>query len=339
MRLVIQNLLAVAASSTTLPRRLGFLLFISTLSLIACNLIVMPKHLSPPLTVLYEPWPGFLPIIIAQEKGFFTQQNVNVTPIFTNNAGAKISEFGAGKYDGITLALGSVLTSSVVNPDLKIIVTTDVSAGADAVIAQPEIKTVRDLKSKTIGVRLGGFGELFVTKMLEANGMTSEDITLTNVLSEQIFPLIQSQKIQAGHTWEPLVLQGRKADLKVLFTSEQTPGLIPDVIVFQGSVLKTRPHDVRAFLRAWFQAVDYWKEYPNEGNALIAKALKLKPEAVSLKGVKLLTLSDNKKAFTSGTNTESLHYTTQLYSKFFERNGTLNRSANLDQLLDSSFLN
>jgi len=89
---------------------------------------------------------------------------------------------------------------------------------------------------------------LFVTKILEVNGMTFEDITLTKVLSEQIVTLSQSRKIQAAHTWKPHVSQEIKANLKVLFTSEQTPGLILDVVVFQDSVLKTRPHDVRAFL-------------------------------------------------------------------------------------------
>jgi NitT/TauT family transport system substrate-binding protein len=52
--------------------------------------------------------------------------------------------------------LGSVLNSCAVNPDIKIILATDVSAGADAVIAQPEIRTVGDLKSNMMGVRLGG---------------------------------------------------------------------------------------------------------------------------------------------------------------------------------------
>jgi NitT/TauT family transport system substrate-binding protein len=317
---------------------LKFLLSILTLSLIACTLIAPPKPESSPLRVVYDLWPGFLPILIAQEKGFFTHQGVKVEAVFTKNAAEKIPEFGAGNYDGITLALGNVLTSSATNPDITIILATDISAGADAAIVQPQILSVRDLKGKTVGTHLGGFGELFVSTMLAINGMTTDDITLTNAQGEQILPLIQSGKIQAGQTWEPYISQGVKAGLRVLFTSEQTPGLIPDVIVFQGSVLRNRSSEVRAFVRAWFQAVDYWKANPKQGNALIAKALDLKPEAISLEGVKLLTLSDNRQAFTPGTTTQSLHYTTQLYSNFFARTGNLNSIPDLKQLLNSSFL-
>ncbi|MEO8892407.1 MAG: ABC transporter substrate-binding protein [Coleofasciculaceae cyanobacterium] len=325
-------------SRTNLYRCLGILFLISVVGLIACSITVTPKTESQPLRILYEPWPGFLPLIIAQEKGFFAQQQIKVAPILTKDVGANLAEFVANKYDGVTLALGSALTNTAVNPDIRIILTTDVSAGADAIIAQPQIKTVADLKNKLIGVRLGGFGELFVNKMLEMNNMSLEDTTKTNVIAKQTISLLQSGKVQAGHTWEPHVTQARQAGLKVLFTSKQTPGLIPDVIVFHNSVLQQRPNEVRAFVKAWFQAVDYWQNNPKEGNLLIAKFLNIKPETISLDGVKLLNLRDNQKAFTLGDNTESLYYTTKLYLSFFKQNGTLNHSTDLEQLLDSSFL-
>lgn len=233
--------------------------------------------------------------------------------------------------------MGSALTSIAVNPDIKIILMTDVSAGADAIIAQPQIMTVGKLRNKMIGVRLGGFGELFVTQMLEMNGMSIEDTTLTNLIGEQTRSLLKNGKIQAGYTWEPHVTQAIQAGFKVLFTSKETP-VIADVKDFHSLVLQQRSNDVKAFVRAWFQALDYWQNNPKEGNRLIAQFLKLKPETISLAGVKLLNLRDNKNAFISADRTESIYYTTKLYSRFFERNGTLNHPPDLNQLLDSSFL-
>lgn len=318
MKLVMQQLRFAIGGSTKPSLCLRFLFLISLLSIIACNLTVAPKIESPPLRILYEPWPGYLPLIIAQEKGFFAQQQVKVAPIFTKDVGAKLAEFMANKYDGATLALGSALTSTAVNPDIRIILTTDVSAGADAIIAQPQIKTVANLKNQLIGVRLGGFGELFVAKMLDMNDISLEDTKITNVSGEQTLPLLQSGKIQAGHTWEPHVTQAIQSGFNVLFTSKETPGLIPDVIVFHDSVLQKRPNDIRAFVRAWFQAVDYWENNPQEGNILIAQFLKIKPDKISLAGVKLLNLRDNKNAFSPANSTESLYYTTKLYSNFFK---------------------
>lgn len=315
-----------------------FLFLIVALNLSACNLTKVSKIQPPALKIVYDPWPGFLPLVIAQEKGFFAQQEVQVETVLTENSETKIPDFMAGKYDGITLALGSVVTSNAANSNIRIILGIDRSDGADAVISQPQIQTVRDLKGKAIATRLGGFGELFIKKMLEANKMNFNDITLLNARGEQIPEFVQSGKTHAGNTWEPFLSKAIAAGLRVLFTSKQTPGLIPDVMVFQASVLRERPDDVRAFIRAWFQAVDYWKANPKEGNILIANALKLQPEKISLKGVKLLTLKDNKQAFTPGNNTESLYYTTQLYADFFARLGNLNFSPAQNQLLDPSFL-
>ncbi len=112
-----------------------FLLFLIALSLIACNLTVASKTQFSALQVVYDPWPGFLPLVIAQEKGFFTQQGVKVEAFLTENSATKIPEFTAGKYDGITLALGSVVTSNAASPNIRIIFGIDRSDGADAVIS------------------------------------------------------------------------------------------------------------------------------------------------------------------------------------------------------------
>jgi NitT/TauT family transport system substrate-binding protein len=317
----------------------GCMLLFTIFLLIACSLITSPSKTEKlPLKVAYSPWPGFLPIIIAKEKGFFAKAGVNVEPIYLEDTQLQMAETGAGKYDGAVLALGSIVIINSKNPDLRIIFATDESAGADAVVASPRISKIQDLKSQSLGTGIGGFGELFVAKMLETVKLTTEDVTLVNMDGEQVPARLQKEEIKAGQTWEPYVSQAVKTGARVLFSSVQTPGLIPDVVAFQSSVLRDRPSDIKAFVRGWFQAVDYWKANPSEGNAIIAKSLKVKPDTISLKGVKLFSLSDNIQAFAPGTTTKSLYHTTQLYLDFFVRTGGLTRSPDMDKLLDPSFL-
>lgn len=313
--------------------------FLITLVLLtACKFIASPKPERPLLKFAYSEWPGFFPIAIAQEKGFFAQQGVNISTVIRENGKGILTDFGAGKFDGIFLSLGEAIPISATNPDVRIVLVTGESAGADAVVALNQIKTVADLKGKVIATGLGSFGELFVTKMLEMNGLTSDDVKLVNAYGEQVPQRLESGLIQAGHTWEPYVSQLIKAGDRVLFTSEKTPGLMPDVMAFQGHVVRDRASDIQAFIRAWFQAVDYWQAHPQEGNAIIGKVFHVPPNTVSIAGVKLLTLSDNKKAFTLGKTTESLYYTAQLYTNFYIRTGNLVRSPDINKLLDPSFL-
>jgi len=50
-------------------------------------------------------------------------------------------------------------------------------------------------------------------------------------------------------------------------------GLISESLACNETWLKDNPDTAKEMLRAWFEAVDWWKENPDEGNALIAKGL------------------------------------------------------------------
>ena len=316
-------------------------LFLFSIALItACNGTnsVTLKSEPPILTVAYSLWPGYFPLIIAQEKGFFTQQGVKVELVYSENHQVPLADFSAGKYDGMAITLGSFMSNIEKITGSQIILITDRSTGADAVVSQSNIESEPDLKGKRIGVKLGNFGELFVIKMLEKNGLTSNDVTLVNLEAETIVQNLTNGNIQAGQTWEPYVFQAVQSGAKVLFTSKQTPGLIPDVVVFRSNVLRDRPEDVRAFIRAWFQAVDYWKTNPEESKTLIAKTLNLKPEEISTEGIELQDLKNNLAALTPGSTTESLYYTAKLYADFYTRTGGLSTVPNIQKLIDPSFV-
>ena len=317
------------------------LVLLSIVLITACNsttTVVTSRPQSLPLRVGYNLWAGQFPMAIAQEKGFFQAQGVKVEPIFSENYLLPLSNFSANKNDGVALPLGSVMSTLGQNPDAKIVLVTDQSAGADAMVAQRDIKSVADLKGKRIGTKLNDFGELFVTKILETQGLSSQDVSLVNIEAEAIPAFLKSGEIQAGQTWGPYLSQAVKSGAKVLFTSKQTPGLIPDVIMFHSNVLRDRPQDVKAFIRAWFQAQDYWKANPEESKAIIAKTLKIKPETISTDGIQLSTLQDNLKAFTPGSTTESLYHTAKLYADFYTRTGGLSAAPDIQKLIDPSFV-
>lgn len=319
-----------------LPIQLKYwLILLLLVVLISCRLNVLSK--AYPLRIIYDPWPGFFPIIIAQEKGFFAQQGVTVEASLKKNSMDYLSDFNSYKYDGIMIALGTILNSSMSHPEISIILTIDQSQGADAVLANSKITSVEDLRGKKVGTRLGTFGELFIDKMLEYHQMKSQDIILTNADGEEIIKLIREDKIQAGSAWEPFLSQGIKEGLHIVFSSEQTPGLIPDVLAVHNKILAEHPQEIRAFIRAWFQAVNYWQNSPEEAQKILTKTLNIPPENLNFKGIKILNRSDNIQVF-SPESPHNLRETIRLYADFFTKNGTLTRPINPDKLLNSSFL-
>ncbi len=309
----------------------------ATLWLAGCGGANTPTAQRPPLTVSWTVWPGYYPMAIAQQQGFFTEHGVSVKIVVYDAYTTAYTDYASGKLDGSEMVLGDLLLLLSKRAS-KAVMVTDSSEGGDQVVATNAIQAVADLKGKRIGVHLGTFGELFVRKMLEANGLTPADVTLVNVNPEDV-PAAFPAKIDAGHAFEPFTSQAVAQGGHVVFTSAETPGLIPNVFAFSAQVVQERPDDIRAFVAAWFEAVDWMNAHPDEVPAVVAQVTGLKPEDIWMDGGdKVFTLADSQAAMTHGTDYGSLYYTGEEYVKFLTVTGSLTSAPDLEKLIDPSFV-
>ncbi|WP_026794784.1 MULTISPECIES: ABC transporter substrate-binding protein [Planktothrix] len=306
--------------------------------LFACHASSQIKLKSPPLKVVLTSFVGAYSGIIAKEKGFFQAQGVEVELKYGDFTQLQQADFSAGKYDGVGITLGDFIILSSTNPDIQTVMVVDETNGADVVVAQPNIKTVADLKGKKLGAILGGFSEVFVTEILKKVNLTTDDVNLVKFDASEITQSLKNNTIQAGHTWEPYLSEAIKSGGHIIFTSKQTPGLILDMIVFRDEIIRDRPEDVRAFVRGWLEGSAYWTANVQEGNAIISKALKIPLNTISLEGVNLTDLGENQKLFQS-SNPNSIYKTAKIYADFFIRSGNVTRIPELKSLFNSSFLN
>jgi len=305
--------------------------------LFACQSPEPIKVKRSPLKVNCVPFVGNMPVLIAQNKGFFKAQGIEVELSYVDYLQLQQADFSAGKYDAIGLTLGDFIILSATNPDMQAVMVVDESTGVDAVVAQSDIKTIFDLKGKKLGADLGGFSEVFLSEMLKTSKLTSEDVSLVKVEALEVPKRIQNNAIQAGHTWEPYLSEALKLGANILFTSKQTPGLILDVIVFRGEVIRDRPEDIRAFVRAWLQALSYWETNIPEGNEIASKALNIPSNTISFEGIDLIDFAENQNFFQSDSP-NYIYKTAKKYADFFIRMGNVTRLPNIESLFNSSFL-
>jgi len=308
-----------------------FVIFAFILS--ACG---APAEKNPPLKVGWSLWPGWYPLVIAQEKGFFEKHGVEVEISFYPLYGQTLTELDSSKIENGGLVVGDALPLAT-EGEAKILLITDNSNGGDSILAASDITSPADLRGKRIGVGLGTFGEVLVREMLKRNNISLGDVTLVNVALEEL-PAALGTIVDAGHTYEPYTSEALQKGYKTVFSSSETPGLIPDVFVFRSKVANERPEDVRAFIAAFFEAQEWWAAHPEEAATLIAQATGLAPEEISSEGLKLFNRTDNINAFKTGENTTSIFFTTQLYADFQIQTGRLNFPPDFNQLLDASFL-
>ncbi|MBD1828959.1 ABC transporter substrate-binding protein [Microcoleus vaginatus GB1-A2] len=316
-------------------------IFIITCCLLfACHSPESLKVKRPPLKVSFiSGFLGYTPLIIAQEKGFFKAQGIDVELIYVNVKSSQLqdADFSAGKYDGIGLTLGDLVILSATNPDMQAVMVLDESTGADVVVAQSEIKTIPNLKGKKLGAHLGSFSEVFVTEMLKTSKLTRDDVSLVKVEHLEVPERLQNNAIQAGHTWEPYLSEALKLGAHILFTSKQTPGLILDLVAFRGEVIRERPEDIRAFVRGWLQALSYLEAHIPEGKEIVSKTFKIPIKTISFEGIDFTELTKNQKLF-QPDSPNYISKTAKKYADFFIRTGNVTRLPNLETLFNSSFL-
>jgi NitT/TauT family transport system substrate-binding protein len=316
------------------------LIIVLTMMLSACGSSGQVNPSSGPVTVrfAYDYWPGYYPALIANQKKFYEDENIKLQAIKPENTDALMADFLAGKYDAIAVSLGDVIVLTQSNDDFVVVMSSDESAGGDAVLVNPSIKSIAELKGKKIGTNIGGFGEVFITTVLKSNNIQPSEVTFVNMDASEGPSKLKQNELDAVHTWEPYVSEAKGNGAKVLFSSADTPGLIIDVIVFRGAFAREHPEAVKGFVNGWFKAVDYWLLNNDDGNAAAAKELNINPSEISLEGIKLQTLENNKVLFTPGNTSESLYYTTGVFTDFFINKGSLREAPDINKLLTSQYL-
>jgi NitT/TauT family transport system substrate-binding protein len=275
----------------------------------------------PPLRVGIDVWPGYYPIAIAQQQGLLAKRGVDVSVYSTQDTNALLAEFAAGKHDIVGVALGDAITLSRVRPDVVVLMITDESAGGDEVLQRADF--VDDGVSPIrVGTNMGGFGELFLRTYVERQGIDPKRLVWIDTDGSQVPEALASSALDVGHTWQPYTTQSKERGAKTLFSSMDTPGLILDVYLTTRPVMETRGKELQQLTEAWFEAAEWWKANPSQGDSVAAAALKIDPTTVSLQGVRLYTLDDNHAATTGGP-AAPLAKLIDRYSDFFVERGSL----------------
>ena len=285
----------------------------------------------PPLRVGIDLWPGFFPIAIAQQQGLLAQRGVEVEVHLASDTDALSGEFAAGNHDIIGVALGDAITLSRIQPDVVVLLVTDESTGGDVVMRRQGF--VDDGRSPLrIGTNIGGFGELFLQTYVERAGLNPARMVWSDIDAWQVPQALRDGSLDFAHTWQPYTITALADGATTVFTSAETPGLIPSVYLTTRAVMETREAELRLMTEAWFEASAWWRNNPDSGNAIAAAALKLDPKSVSLQGVRPYTQADNRAAMTGGPAAPLAKLIDQ-YSTFFVERGSLSTPPQATRML------
>ena len=221
----------------------------------------------------------YLPAWTAEKQGFFKQEGLDVK-IEVYDASEKIfHDLRAGTHQIGVASIESVIAESYQGGKLKIVAGL-AKRPPHFIIAQPEIKTLADLKGKTIGVVSMHEGTtFFVADIARAGGFKLEDVKVEAVGgSPTRARLLKERKIDMGLQPYPLSYEAEAAGFSNLGAMAK---LVPDyqfvsVMVDEGWARANRAV-LAGFLKALRRGTEYMFAHPDESAELGAKELRTSP--------------------------------------------------------------
>ena len=227
-----------------------------------------------PLRVRYSVWVGSGPLFLAQQKGYFEAEQVQVQLIRMEDTRESFMAVSTGQLDGIVSTIDAMVPHLKTGKELQCVLALADSAGGDGIVARKEIQSIRDLRGKRVAVHEGSASEFFLKVLLREAGVSDKDVRLVNMRHGDAGAAFVGGRVDAAVTWEPWLSKGKTAPYgHLLVDSAQTPGLITDLLIFRRDVIESRPREIRAVASAWNRAVTDWERNPAAANGIMARAV------------------------------------------------------------------
>lgn len=264
------------------------------ISVIACLLIVLMILAGFPaglfaqdaksdnsLKVALLPILDTFPFHVAQAKGYFERYGVAVSAVPVGSGLERDQLMQSGAIDGM---LNEMATTANFNRERI-----QVQVISSARKAYPDYPLFRilaapgtgfsapaDLKGVPIGISKNTIIEYVTDRLLEANGLTQNQIAKKSVpVIPERFQLLLQGQLKAATLPDPLAKSALEAGAVAVIDDSSHPQYSVSVLSFSIQALQTKANTVRQFLKAWNQAVQDINADPESYRSLLLQKIRV----------------------------------------------------------------
>ena len=308
--------------------------FIPLLALLGVPLWLAACMPAKPLTVGVHPWIGYESLYLARDFGWLPPS----LDLRTNTAaGNSLAALKAGTIDAAALTLDEVLLARAAGVPLTVVLVFDSSAGADVLLARPQITSMAALAGKRVGYEPTAVGTLVLSEVLTRAGLSIDAIRPVELTPPGQLAAWRSGELDAVVSYEPTATLLRHAGAVPLFDSRQMPDTIFDVLAVRSDRLAGRETALRALLVAHFRALDQLRDHRRDTVLRLVAHQHITADEVqhTLSGVVMPDLAGNRYAL--GGNSRFEQAVHRLHELMVER-ALLPHPDNLDNLYTAAYL-
>ena len=206
-------------------------------------------------------WNTGLPTAVARGAGFFKEEGLDIRPVTLSSSGPIMMALLMSGQADIVIAGAVAILRGIARGAPVVVVSGHLNRMSYALMTGRGLKTVADLKGKTIGITgIGGMGEFTVVESLRRNGLVKDrDFSVLNIEGGpaariaalktgkvHAVPLTPGQRVQAENDGFTMLLDTREVLTEIPST----------VVASTREFANSSPDKMVRFLRALDKAID-----------------------------------------------------------------------------------
>lgn len=216
-----------------------------------------------PYKIAMIPWIAWSPASVAEAKGFWKEENIDVKVIVCSNALQLFTLFNEKRVDIIFNMIGTGVGYYMNGLPVRIIVETDWSSGGDKIILKKDAN-ITAIRGKPIGIYQNSPATLyFLDKYLSGINHRLSDIRLAEMEPDSLASHFIAGYFNVILCYEPEASRAEKSGKgKVAASSADYEGVIPEgMIAFEDMLTAIPKEDLTKILKGWIKAVK-WSQQP-----------------------------------------------------------------------------
>lgn len=219
-------------------------------------------------------WPPQIPLLVAQDKGFFDKAGLEVEMRQGTGSGTTCQVVGQGAYDIGNVNLTTAAQSIAKGVPEKSVATISNKGASGLVFKEGTIKTVKDLLGKRVGTTPGGSDAQILPAFFAKNGIEMSQVTLVNMPGDAKLGALLTGQIDVlsgdGYYYVALAA-GKGVKLGQLVFGDFGANTIGYGLISNVGFIKSQPDRIKRFVAACLEGYRYTDAHLDESIGIYKK--------------------------------------------------------------------
>ncbi|MFQ5914180.1 MAG: ABC transporter substrate-binding protein [Nitrospinota bacterium] len=224
----------------------------------------------------WTPWSLHTFLFVAQEKGYFKQENLRIRLYVPAHPEDTLKLVGVGEdHFGLSYQTDTIIGRSEGLPVVSVAAVVQHPLNVMLTMKESGLTHPRQLKGKKIGSPMIPSDDAFLKTIARKNGLTMKDFRVVNVGFNLVPPLLQGSVdavIGTYWVWEKVQIELEGKEVNVIrLTDHGVPDFYESVMITSDGLIRKSPALIRRFLRASGKGWKFVMDRPEEALQILLK--------------------------------------------------------------------